>query len=161
VIEGATAAFSGTAQFSNGSAVNFTNTAWSTSIPATFPITTNGVLSAGSVASNTPLSVIAAYSYLGVPQNASKLVSILNLPPPAVGQVRLLPGPLIEITVEGVEGRPHVIEATTNLAPPVMWIPLQTNSPTGGTGTGIGQLIFNDTTVSNVTQRFYRTRELE
>ena len=159
VVEGSAAAYTGTAYFDNGSSPNFTNTIWATSDTNRFPITTNGILTAGSVTSNTPISVTSYFSYLGVTQSTNKSVTILNLPPPQLTNVLRLPNGTVQLSIEGVPGREHVIEAATNLTAPIVWTELLTNA-TGTNGSAQpGLLIFIDQTATNFNHRFYRARE--
>ena len=155
VNEGATAAYWGTAFFDNNTAPAFTNSVWTTSNTNRFPITTNGVLSAGSVTSNTPISVTAFFSYLGVVQNTNTPVTILNLPPPTLGNLSGLADQNVQFSISGVTGRQHVVEATTNLSPPAIWNPVATNSVAPS-----GSFLFIDRNATNHLRRFYRVREL-
>jgi N-acetylneuraminic acid mutarotase len=154
VFEGSSAAYTGTAFFDNGSAPNFTNSIWSTSDTNKFPITTNGILTAGSVTADTPISVTSYYSYLGTQSSTNKPVTILNLPPPTLTSLPSLSNGAFQFSLQGVPGRQHIIEAATNLDPPVVWSNLLTNV----TGQN-GSLIFTDPTVTNLSRRFYRARE--
>ena len=79
---------------------------------------------------------------------------IQNLPPPSFTNLTELPDGNLELAIQAVPGRQHIIEATTNLAPPVQWIGLATNSALGN-----GSLIFSDLTATNFNTRFYRARE--
>ncbi len=53
----------------------------------------------------------------------------------------------------GVPGTPYVLEATTDLKPPIVWLPLRTNTASAG-----GLVSFTDSDVSLHAQRFYRIR---
>jgi hypothetical protein len=157
VTEGTKASYWGTALFDNGSSPIFTNTAWTTTDTNRFPITTNGILTAGSVQADFSLNVTSYFSYLGVTQNTNKPVTVINLPPPQmINPVQLSDGSF-QMTLQGVPGRQHVIEGATNLSPPVVWTSLSTNV-TGTNGAQSGYFNFTDTT-KNLDQRFYRARE--
>lgn len=159
VTEGSSGAYWGTAHFDNGSSPKFTNTVWTTSDTNRFPITTNGILTAGSVQADTFLNVTSYFSYLGSTQNTNKPVTILNLPPPQLTNLVCLPDGSFQLTVQGVPGRQHVIEGTTNLTPPVFWTSLITNT-TGASGAPQdGYFIYTDGAATNFDQRFYRVRE--
>jgi Bacterial Ig domain len=154
VNEGSSATYTGTAFFDNGTAPTFTNSIWSTSNTNKFPITTNGILTAGSVTFDTPISVTAYYSYLGMLSGTNKPVTILNLPPPALTGLPGLANGNFQFSLQGVPGRQHIIEATTNLNAPVVWSALTTNVTSQN-----GSLIFTDRTATNFNHRFYRARE--
>ena len=154
VNEGGTAAYWGTAYFNNGITPSFTNTLWTTTDTNRFPITTNGILSAGNVTTNTPTAVTAYFSYVGITRSTNKVVTIQNLPPPLVTNLTGLPDGNRQLTIHGVPGRQHVIEATTNLAPPVQWLNLATNAALSN-----GSLIYSDLASTNFNSRFYRARE--
>ncbi len=154
VNEGSSAAYYGTAFFDNGSSPSFTNTIWSTSNTNKFPITTNGILTAGSITTDTLISVVSYFSYLGAQQSTNKLVTILNLPPPMLSNLLRLPDRNFQLFLQGVPGRQHVVEATTNLTAPVIWSGLITNATSPG-----GFFLFTDLTATNFSRRFYRARE--
>lgn len=159
VVEGSSGAYWGTAYFDNGSSPSFTNTVWSTTETNRFPITTNGILTAGSVFSNTFINVTSYFSYQGLLQSTNKPVVILNLPPPQLTNFVRLPDRTIQFEIQGVPGRQHVIEAATDLAAPVSWTSLITNA-TGVNGTfQDGYFIFTDSQATNFDRRFYRARE--
>lgn len=154
VTEGGATAYWGTAVFNNGSTPNFTNTLWTTSNTNQFPITTNGLLTAGSVTTDTAISVNTRFSYLGIEQSTNKPVTILNLPPPALANLLRLPNGDFQLALQGVPNRQHVVEATTNLAAPIQWTSLTTNAADSG-----GAFQFTDTQATNFLQRYYRARE--
>lgn len=150
LLEGRTTNYFGKASFADGSSQNFSNTTWLTSM---FTIATNGIFTTGSVTSNTPVSLGVIYSFAGITSYAFTNVSVVNLPPPSLTNVTLLGNAGFIFTVVGVPGRSNVIEAATNLAPPVFWLPLSTNAPISGS--------FNHTNFSrtNFPVRFFRARE--
>lgn len=159
VTEGDTAAYWGTAHFDNGASPNFTNTIWTTTDTNRFPITTNGLLTAGSVTADMFINVTSYFAYQGNTLNTNKAIDILNLPPPQMLSPLLLPNGSFQLAVQGVPGRKHIIEATTNLTPPTTWTSLATNA-TGSSGSPqSGLLIFADPTATNFDHRFYRARE--
>lgn len=55
--------------------------------------------------------------------------------------------------VAGASGGTVVIEGTTNLAPPIVWLPLQTNMLSGG-----GTLNFTESGTNRPPRKFYRVR---
>jgi hypothetical protein len=151
VVEGRSTNYTGVASYADGTVLSFTNTAWSAS---QFNITTNGVFTAGSVASNTIVTLDAPYEDGGLIFTATTNVTVLNLPSPVITNLNLLGNTGLTFTLNGVPGRSNVIEATTNLAPPALWLPLATNAPASG--------LFNFTNFSrtNFSLRFFRAREL-
>ena len=150
VTEGTAANYTGKATFNDATIVNFTNTAWTAS---RFTIATNGLFTSGSVTSNSVVTLSAPYSSQGLVHNATTNVTVINLPSPTITNLSLLGNTGIVFTLSGVAGRSNVIEATTNLAAPAVWLPLTTNAPASG--------LFNFTNFSrtNFPQRFYRARE--
>jgi hypothetical protein len=151
--EGSSTNYTGQAAYADGTLQAFTNTAWAASL---FAITTNGIFTAGSVISNTLVSVIAPYSYSGFLLSATTNVTVMNLPPPSFTSVKLLTNGGLSLSLKGVPARSHVIEATTNLAPPGnVWVPLLTNV-TDATG----NLGFTNYSRTNLSRRFYRAREM-
>jgi hypothetical protein len=153
------AAYWGTAHFDNGSSPNFTNTVWTTTDTNRFPIATNGLLTAGSVQADMFINVTSYFSYQGLTLNTNKPVTIINLPPPQMtGLIRLFDGSF-QMTLQGVPGRQHVIEGTTNLTPPVLWKSLTTNVTGTNGAPQNGCFIYTDVTATNFDSRFYRARE--
>ncbi|MCX8092402.1 MAG: NAD(P)H-hydrate epimerase, partial [Verrucomicrobiae bacterium] len=63
------------------------------------------------------------------------------------------PSGAMQINAFGSPGLPHVLDATTNLNPVIVWLPLLTN-----TADGNGNLNFTDSSATNFPQRFYRLR---
>lgn len=151
VTEGSSAAYLGSATYADGTIQNFSNTTWSASL---FTITTNGVFTTGSVTSNTTVSVMAAYSCAGFLYSASSNVIVLNLPPPSITGLKLLTNGTLTLSLTGVPGRSHVIEAASNLFAPVVWVPLNTNAADGA-----GHLTVSNLSRAGFSQRFYRARE--
>jgi len=60
----------------------------------------------------------------------------------------------LTLSLNGVPGRSHVIEAATNLSPPAAWSPLITNATDGS-----GILNVTNLPTGGFPQRFYRARE--
>ncbi len=150
VVEGNLAAFSGQGRYYNGFLYNFTNTTW---LATLFNITTNGIYTSGGVTSNTVVTVTARYSDSGFVYDSPTNITILNLPPPLL-KSPALSGANFILQVSGVSNRVHVVEATTNLSPPGVWLPVRTNTigPTG---------LWNFTNgTGSDPQRFYRVREV-
>ncbi len=159
VNEGSSAAYWGTAFFDNGTSPSFTNTIWTTSDTNRFPITTNGILTTGNITAHTPVFVTSYFTYVGVTQSTNKLVTVQNLPPPMLTNLITLPDRNLQLSLQGVPGRQHVIEASTNLAPPIQWLSLITNATIPGSLPQSGSLIYADRAATNFNQRFYRARE--
>ncbi len=149
--EGSSTRYTGKATYADNSTVNFSNTTWTAS---RFAITTNGVFMAGSVTANTVVSIGAPYACGGYQYTASTNVTVLNLPPPTLTSLKLLTNGTLTLTLNGVPGRSHVIETTTNLSAPTVWLPLTTNA----VGTN-GILSVTNSFGTNALQRFYRARE--
>jgi hypothetical protein len=150
VTEGRTTNFTGRALYANGYAYNFSNTVWASSL---FTITTNGVFTTGIVTSNTPVTLDASYSSSGFAYHAVTNISVLNLPPATISQVKLT-NKNISFFILGVTNRKHILEATDALANNTTWTPIATNTLPAGSWT------FSEP-VTNHPQRFYRTRESE
>ena len=148
--EGRSTNYFGKATFVDGTTQNFTNTIWLASL---FTIATNGVFTAGSVTSNTPVSLGAIYSFAGITSYAFTNVTVLNLPAPTITNLFLFGNAGLVFTLVGVPGRSNVVEAATNLSAPILWLPLTTNAPANG--------LFNYTNFSrtNFPIRFFRARE--
>jgi hypothetical protein len=56
------------------------------------------------------------------------------------------------LNVQGAPGQTHQIQATTNLNPPIDWIPIATNMADSN-----GLFFSVDTQASNYMQRYYRS----
>jgi hypothetical protein len=148
--EGSATNYFGQAAYSDATTVNFTNTTWAASM---FTIASNGVFSTGRVTSNTIVTLLAVYSVGGVTHYASTNVTVVNLPGPALTNLFLSGNAGVVFTVVGIPGRSNVVEAATNLSPPVFWIPLVTNAPANGS------FSFTNFSRTNMPMRFYRARE--
>ena len=148
--EGRSTNYTGRVTFADTTIQNFTNTAWSAS---QFTIATNGVFTAGGVTSNTVVLLTVPYYFSGITFITSSNITVLNLPAPTITNLSLLGNDGIVFALNGVPGRSNVIEAVTNFAAPVVWVPLVTNAPASG--------VFNFTNFSrtNIPVRFYRARE--
>ncbi len=151
VTEGLSAAYTGKATYTDSSTQNFTNTSWSAT---RFTIATNGIFTTGSVTNNTTVSLTAAYSCGGFVYSASSNVTVLNLPPPAITGLQMQANGSLTLSLNGVPGRSHVIEAATNLSAPIGWLPLITNATDGS-----GILNVTNLPTGGFPQRFYRARE--
>jgi hypothetical protein len=149
--EGSTAAYFGRARYASGDQYDFSNTVWTATL---FSITTNGLFTTGSVTSNTPVTLDAKYASDAFTYDTPTNILILNLPPPMLSSLLRLSDRNFQLSLQGVPGRQHVIEATTNLSPPVIWSSLITNAAGQD-----GSLLFTDTTATNFSRRFYRARE--
>ena len=58
------------------------------------------------------------------------------------------------LTIVGQAGRTYVLELSTNLVPPIVWVPISTNTPAGP-----GPVTFSDPTAAGVPRGFYRISE--
>jgi hypothetical protein len=153
VNEGSTNAYQGFARFSDGGTFTFSNTVWTASL---FSINTNGLFAAGSVSNDTPVTLACYFVFNDKTNNAITNVTVLNLPPPRLTNFTVLANKQFQLTVNGVPGRFHVIEATTNLATPTIWTALVTNATSAG-----GTLIFTDSAAPGLSRRFYRAHEAQ
>jgi hypothetical protein len=151
VTEGDSASYFGIADYLTLQYI-FTNAPWRSS---QFAMTTNGVFTPGSVTSNTIVLLSAPYSYMGLLYSADQNITVLNLPSPIFTGMKRLTNGSVSMTLNGVPGRNHVIEASTNLRPPVVWIPLRTNL----TGTN-GLWNYTNSPATNFPRRFFRSKEL-
>jgi hypothetical protein len=148
--------FFGTANFVNGTnriPVNFTNTVWTAS---RFSIT-NGLFQTGSVATNTPVTLTALYSYDYYGQSITNTnqytVLVLKSPTPSLGFSGYQTNHAFALTLSTMPSTQYIIEAATNLTKPVTWTPLSTNT----TDTN-GNWSFSDAGASNRPTRFYRAK---
>jgi hypothetical protein len=150
ILEGSTAAYFGRARYADSSQYDFSNTVWT----ATKFSITNGLFTAGSVTSNTPVTLDAKYTSDAFTYDTPTNILILNLPPPTLTGLPTLAGGSFQFSLQGVPSRQHIIEAATNLNAPVVWSPLMTNTTSQS-----GSLIFTDSKATNFSRRFYRARE--
>ena len=151
VTEGQTYSVFATVYFDNNTSCSFSNTTWTTSLPGTI-ISTNGVLQVGIVSYNTNLTIVAPFVYQGTTNSVSQVITITNLPPPALSNLVILPGPVVRFTLNGVPNRLHAIQTSTNL---VNWS-VVTNQAANTNGV----LLFTDPAPGAARQRFYRALEL-
>ena len=151
VTEGNSAVYTGKATYADSTSYGFTNTSWTAS---RFTVTTNGLFTTGSVTSNTVVLLTAPYSCGGLIYNAATNITVLNLPPPTITSFKLQTNGSFTLSLTGVPGRSHVIEATTNLSAPAVWLPLITNAADGS-----GVLKVTNPVTASFPRRFYRARE--
>jgi uncharacterized repeat protein (TIGR03803 family) len=149
--EGSVTNYQGFARFSDGGTFTFSNTLWTAS---QFSISTNGLFTAGSVTSNTAVTLACYYVFSEKTNSASTNIMVLNLPGPRLTNFVVLPNRQFQLVINGVPGRSHVIEATTNFGSPTIWTALATN-PTAPNGIWI----FTDPASSSLSRRFYRAHE--
>ncbi len=71
--------------------------------------------------------------------------------PAVTNMIALLTNTQVRITAQGIAGVSYVIEATTNLAPPVVWAAISTN-----TADSSGLIQFVQQNVTQYPQRYYR-----
>jgi hypothetical protein len=85
---------------------------------------------------------------------AAGVINVLVGPAPVstVGGATLISGGNVTLTFTGVPGYTYQVEATTNLAPPVVWSVVSTNTADGG-----GQWQFTDQQAPNHPNRYYRS----
>lgn len=149
-IEGQATVYYGRASYADSTQLNFTNTTWL----ATQPTITNGLFKSGVIGSNTVVTLTAQFANSGFLYSATTNVTVFNLPSATLKDPKKVGGNFT-IRIEGVSNRVHVIEATTNLAPPQVWLPMATNTM-GSSG------LWNFTNATGVIpQRFFRAREVE
>jgi hypothetical protein len=118
---------------------------------AALPGQTNSALDISSVTPTNAGSyqVFVTNSYGTTLSSAAVLVVVL---PPQNLAASLGPGPgSVVFRFSGTPGTNYVLQATTNLAPPVQWVPVFTNAADTN-----GNWTFIDTQVSQYSQRFYR-----
>jgi uncharacterized repeat protein (TIGR03803 family) len=151
VNEGTTNAYQGFVRFSDGGTFTFSNTVWTAS---RFAITTNGLFHSDPITSNTAVTLGCYYVYDNKTNNATTNITVLDLPSPRLTNFTILPSKQFQFAVNGVPGRLHVIEATTNLGTPTIWTAIATNATTPG-----GTFIFTDPGSSSLSRRFYRAHE--
>lgn len=136
------------AKYANGQTTNIYSTVWHAVAPSTI---TNGVFTAQSVTTNTPVSISADYFYSGLAYTTATNVIVSNLPPPKVSAVSLNTAKKnFVFTLSGVAGRTNIITAATNLTAPVVWRPVATNVFGAS-----GLLNFTNPT-TNFPRQFYR-----
>jgi hypothetical protein len=156
IFEGSSTSYVGRATYAVAPVHDFTNTFWR----ATRFNITNGFFRSGAVTSDTPVTLTAQFSFAGVDYSTSRIVNVLNLPSPSLTFSSAIPRRPFQLSVSGVRERRHVLEATTNLAPLIVWSPLATNKTTNVSGLS-GFWNFTDLASTNLGRRFYRARELE
>ncbi len=81
----------------------------------------------------------------------SAVVALTVYIPPGISGVAVNPGGSVALNLTGVPGSSYILEAATNLASPVVWLSLASN--TLGTN-GVWQ--FTDSQATNFPQQFYR-----
>ena len=152
IYEGATVGYAGRAHFVVAPSFTFTNTVWS----ATRYTITNGIFRAGSLTADASVRITARYAFAGQDYSTNRNILVLNLPPPSFVPSGLVSGSLFNLSLRGVPGRRHVVEATTNLSTNVTWLPLATNvlGP-------LGTWNFTEPINRNLKSRYYRARELD
>lgn len=145
--ENSAAKYVATASFSDGSSQEV-NPEWIEDSPVT-SITVVGLLSAGEVATDTPLNVSARLSVAGVIREASKSVTVLNIPasPVMLTGVRINNG-LYQCVLTGPMGSTYEVQVSSDL---VNWSRLGSYTiPTGGS------VSVTDPGASGFSHRFYR-----
>jgi autotransporter-associated beta strand protein len=79
------------------------------------------------------------------------IISVISTVPPSISSIAQLPDANIEIDGVGVPGVNYQLRATTNLAPPIFWLPV-----TNQTADGAGAFQFIDWQATNFPQQFYQ-----
>ena len=149
-VEGQLSAYIGRARYFSGLQIDFTNTVWLSTLPSI----TNGFFRAGVINSNTIAALSARFSDHGLLFSATTNVLVINLPSPILNQPAKSGGNIV-FQIQGVSNRIHVVETSTNLSPPLIWLALSTNT-LNASG------IWNFTNLAGqIPQRFYRAREVE
>jgi uncharacterized repeat protein (TIGR03803 family) len=153
VNEGSTNSYYGEAHFDEiGYIYPFTNTVWTSGIPA---ISGSGVFTPG-IVTNTSQTTLTCYYTYDTTASANLAVWVTNLPPPILTNLVRLPNKQFQLSLKGVPGRKHVIQAATNLVSPVIWTNLATV-----TNNGAGTNAYIDSGATNFSRRFYRAFETQ
>jgi hypothetical protein len=87
VPENSSTNYTGTVKFTNGfigGVDNFSNANWTVSPDSPFAIATNGIFSAGTILTNTPVTITANYFYNGTNYPISTNITVLVLPSPVI-----------------------------------------------------------------------------
>ncbi len=120
---------------------------------AALTIFTNAML----VLSNLNLSAAGNYFVVASANGGATTSSVatltVNLIPPAINSVTANANGSFNLNLTGSPGYIYILQATTNLLPPVNWLPLATN--TLGTN---GVWFFTDTAATNFPLQFYRLK---
>ena len=107
--------------------------------------------------SNLTLSAAANYFVVASANGGATTSSVatltVNLIPPAINGVTANANGSFNLNLTGSPGYIYILQATTNLLPPVNWLPLATN--TLGTN---GVWLFTDTSATNLPLQFYRLK---
>jgi uncharacterized repeat protein (TIGR01451 family) len=107
--------------------------------------------------SNLTLSAAANYFVVASANGGATTSSVatltVNLIPPAINSVTANANGSFNLNLTGSPGYIYILQATTNLLPPVNWLPLATN--TLGTN---GVWLFTDTSATNLPLQFYRLK---
>jgi len=99
--------------------------------------------------SNAGIYTLSATNAYGAAASAPATLTVSQ--PPAITGVTANPDGSITVTLSGPPGQTYILETTTNLAPPVTWLPVNTNVPSNDQSWQ-----FTDVTATNFNQRFYR-----
>jgi hypothetical protein len=97
-------------------------------------------------------SVVAAMSYNdgGVVSSVATNITVTNLPP-VLGNIGFASGgQQLAVSGAGQSGYTYILVGTTNLAPPIVWIPVMTNMADSS-----GSISFTNLPITNA-QKFYR-----
>ena len=147
--EGSTAIYFGRAKYANNYQYDFTNTPWSSTV---FTIT-NGIFTVGSVDNDTLATLTATYSSGGISYKATTNILILNVPPANLSQPTLQLNTNFVFSLQGAPNRKYVIEVTSDLRDPVIWLPASTNTIPASGSLSITNSLGSDAA------RFFRARE--
>jgi len=147
VPEASSTSYTGLCTYALGNIIPFTQTVWTSSL---FTITTNGLFTAGTVTSNTSVTLSAQYAYCGYLYSLSTNVTVLPL------KFAIPRAPINNILVltlsNGIPDKTNFVQATTNLACANCWVTLLTNVFPGN-----GVLVTNIPWTNS--RGFFRARE--
>ena len=120
----------------------------------TAPVTaaTNNTLVLSNVSSAAAGNYFAVASAAGGSSTGAVATLTISVPP-GIGGISANPDGSFGLTLIGTPGGTYVLEATTNLWPFPLWLPLATN--TLGTN---GVWSFTDTSATNFANQYYRLR---
>ncbi len=102
-------------------------------------------------ASGTAIPQTNAISTISV-SGGNVILTVSGTVPVTVSNAVLAPAGGVQMTFSGQSGYTYYIQATTNLAPPAIWITVSTNVADTN-----GNFTFTDASATNYTDRFYRT----
>jgi uncharacterized delta-60 repeat protein len=113
---------------------------------------TNSSLTLNSVVTtDAGLYVCQVSNFISSVTSTGAVLNVISLPPTnSILSANLGAGPNMNLSLVGTPGSSYILEATTNLLPPIQWVPILTNAADSN---GVWQ--FTDTNLSNA-QLYYR-----